>query len=113
VKVRPIALWSGLALPPMCWFVSLEANFSLAPLACSGHSKALLYLVAGVALVLSLAGGGVSWFHHTLLREANEFPLEIRKRNQALAIAGSGLGFLFALVILAQSIPTLLFSGCE
>jgi hypothetical protein len=113
MKVAPIALWSGLVVPPVSWFVSLEANFSLAPLACSGHGKALLYLVSGVALALALAGGGTSWFQHALLNEPSELPPQIRKRNDALAVAGTGLGFLFALVILAQSIPNLFFSGCE
>jgi hypothetical protein len=113
MRVTSTALWSGLVVPPVSWFISLEANFSLAPLACSGHGKALLYLVSGVALALALAGGGTSWFQHRLLKEANELPPEIHNRNEALAVAGSGLGFLFALVIVAQSIPVLLFSGCE
>jgi hypothetical protein len=91
----------------------LEGNFSLAPLACSAHGKALLYLVTGIALALALAGGAASWLQYTQLKEGAGSPREVRERNQVLAIAGSALGGLSALVILAQSIPTFLFSGCE
>jgi hypothetical protein len=99
VNARPIMLWSGLAIPPISWLLSLEANFILAPLACGGHGKVYLYLVTSIALALAIGAGGMSWLQ--------------RGHDRALAIAGGALGVLFALVIFAQSIPTLLFSGCE
>ncbi len=38
--MRQAVLGAGLALAPLAWFISLEANFALAPLACGSHGKA-------------------------------------------------------------------------
>jgi uncharacterized protein involved in response to NO len=95
-------LWAGLAISPLAWFLNLQINFALAPLACQGHSKAVLNLTSAAALGLVLLGGLLSW---TELR-----PLS---RRRGMALGGMALSGLFFLVILAQTIPNLMLRGCE
>jgi hypothetical protein len=106
-------LWTGLAIAPFVWLLSLEANFALAPLACSHHEKGMLYLVSAIAFILALLGAGLSWRQYSMLREPAARQIPALTRKQSMAIAGVGLSALFALVILAQSIPNLMMAGCE
>jgi hypothetical protein len=92
-------LGTGLALPPLAWFASMEANFALAPLACSQHQKGILLLVSGLAFGLVVASGLLAWTQR-----------DFRRR---LAVAGIVLSALFTLVIVAQAIPNLILGGCE
>jgi uncharacterized protein involved in response to NO len=92
-------LGTGLVLAPLVWFASLETNLALAPLACSGHEKNILWLVSGVALCLALASALLAWtqrsFHHRL------------------AVSGAAISALCSIVIVAQTIPNLILGGCE
>jgi hypothetical protein len=88
-----------LALAPIAWFVSLEGNFALAPLACAGHGKSLLLLVSGTTLGLAIASGILCWTQ--------------RDYHRRLAVSGAVLSGLLSLVILAQAIPNLILGGCE
>jgi hypothetical protein len=83
----------------MAWFASFEANFALAPLACAGHGKSILWLVSAVALSLAVASGLLAWTQ--------------RYFNRRLAVSGAVISALFAIVIVAQAIPNLILGGCE
>ena len=93
------ALGSGLMLAPMAWFASMEANFALAPLACSGHARGQLLAISAMALGLAAAGCFLAWTQ--------------RGADRRLAFFGLGSSALFLLVIAAQAIPNLVFGGCE
>jgi uncharacterized protein involved in response to NO len=95
-------LWAGLAISPIVWFLNLQINFALAPLACETHAKWMLYLTSTAALIFVLLAGVLSW---TQLR-----PLY---RRRGMAIGGIALSALFFVVILAQTIPNLMLAGCE
>ena len=86
-------------LAPVAWFASLEANFGLAPIACTGHSKSTLLFVSSAALGLALAGGLLAWTQ--------------RNFQKQLALSGAVVSALFSLVIVAQAIPNLMLGGCE
>jgi hypothetical protein len=107
-------LWSSILIGPAAWFLNLEANFAIAPLACSGGAKPYLYLVSTITLLLTLAAAWMAFaqWHQPERRAAGELaPVDARRRGMALA--GLGLSALSFLVILAQTIPNLLFAGCE
>jgi hypothetical protein len=97
--VKQAALGSGLFLAPLAWFASLEANFALAPLACTDYGKSALLVVSVGALALAAAGGASAWTQ--------------RNFHRRLAIAGAALSAFCALVIIAQAIPNLMLGGCE
>jgi hypothetical protein len=106
-----VMLWSGLAIGPLAWFLSLEANFAFAPLACSSRGKALIYAVSGIAFALTVLGGSLSWIQHEQLR--TESGIEFRTRKMGMAMSGIILSVLSALTILAQAIPNFMLRGCE
>jgi hypothetical protein len=97
--MRQAVLGTGLVLAPLAWFASLEGNFALAPLACSGHGKGPLLLVSAMALALAILSGLMAWTQRTLHRR--------------LAISGAVISALCSLVIIAQAIPNLILGGCE
>jgi hypothetical protein len=97
--MRKAVLGTGLALPPLAWFASLEANFALAPLACAGRGKSPLLTVSLVAFVLAVTGGVLAWTQ--------------RDFYWRIVAAGLGISCLFSIVILAQAIPNLMLGGCE
>lgn len=97
--MRQATLGVGLALAPIAWFVSLEANFALAAQACSGHQRGTLLLISLTALVLAAAGSLLAWTQ--------------RSAHRRLAFFGVASSALFTLVIAAQTIPNLILGGCE
>lgn len=104
-----LLLWASLITSPIVWFINLEASFAWAPLACQGRGKSALYLMTLLALALSIASGFlacIQWSH--VDREETR-----GSRRSFMAMAGMATSFLFVLVIVAQAIPTFLFSGCE
>ena len=63
-------LWAGILISPIVWFLDLEANFALAPLACSGGGKPALYFVSVISLIVVGAAAGLSWVQwHSLEQE--------------------------------------------
>jgi len=98
-------LWGAIVAAPLVWFLNLEANFALAPLACSG-GKPALYLVSAACLAVAAVAMWVSFTQWRLPENADS-------HRGAMALAGAGLSGLSLLVILAQAIPTLLLRGCE
>jgi hypothetical protein len=112
--MKPALLWALIFTGPLVWFAELEANFALAPLACQGNRKIILYIVSGAALLLLLTAGVVSWAQWYLADNDSQgqvAPFDVRTRG--LAMGAMALNFLAALVVLAQTIPNLMMTGCE
>jgi hypothetical protein len=109
--MKPLVwLWSGILAGPVAWFLNLEGNFALAPLACMGHGKIWLYLVSALSLLITAVAGGVSYMQ---LGKANEDAAIAPATHRNLAIVGLCLSAFFLLVIAAQTIPNLILQGCE
>ena len=103
-----VMAWSGIFTGPLAWFLNLEANFALAPLACTSGAKLPLYLVSGVAVALTLLAGSMSF-----TRWQTPEPRGVQSLDRTVAFAGVWVSGLSLLVIIAQVIPILLLSGCE
>jgi hypothetical protein len=97
--MKRAALGAGLMLAPMAWFASLAVSLTLAPVACGGPGKSVLWMVSAAALALAIASGLLA--------------LAQRKFHRGLAVSGAVLSVLFAVVIVAQAIPNLMLRGCE
>lgn len=111
---RNLALWAGVLTGPIVWFFGMEANFAIAPLACGHIGKLALYLVSLLCLLISALAGALSWSQWQKL--GRSYPGELggeTGRSRAMAMAGVLLSAMFCLTIVAQSIPNIVFSGCE
>ena len=109
-----VMLWAGIMTGPIVWFINLESAFALAPLACSAKSKAFLYVVSGVSLVLIALAGALSFSQWKVPeRSPSGGIVPVQPRRRGMAFAGIGISGLSFLVICAQAIPNLLLAGCE
>jgi hypothetical protein len=108
------ALWIGLLVPPVAFLLNLELAYALVPAACSSKTGLIVHLVHLACLLLDLSGGFVAW---RVWRSAGaEWPGDAGgKSARSRFMAGSGVigSALFALVIIAQWIPSFVLSPCQ
>ena len=111
---REAQLWAAVFAGPAVWFLGMLTNFALAPWACALGWKPAGFAVTLVALAVTLTAGLISW---KLWRAAGlEMPGEIGgtvARDRSLALSGVLLNAMFALVIIAQTIPNIVLKACE
>jgi hypothetical protein len=111
---RDLALWTVVLAGPTVWLCSFEANFALAPWACTFQSKAALYLVSFAALALCAASLVWAWrLWRQLGAEWNAEGGGAVPRGRAMAISGVVLSGGFLIVVLAQAIPELMLESCQ
>ena len=106
MKKRDILLWTSILLSPLAWFANLCINYAIAPLTCGGHGKIASSAISIAALIVTVLCGLLAL--RLLQREKG-----VADRSQAMSIAGAVISAGFFLVIVAQAIPQILFSGCE
>lgn len=95
---------------PVIWFASHAIQFAVAPLTCPWQSKAILWMVAGAALLLELVSGWAAWIAWQRRQTAGTSgPAPM---PGWLSLSGMVLSGSFFLVIVAQSIPSLVLGGC-
>ena len=99
-------LFAAIFAGPLAWAISLQANFALAPLACSAAAKSSLYFVLVFAFLLASAG-------ELLALSSRQSTPAAPPRYHAMVWAGIGLSAFSILLIVAQTIPTVFFAGCE
>jgi len=111
---RDAQLWIAVLVGPTVWFVSMLANFALAPWACAFGWKPAEFVVALLALAITVVAGLASW---KLWRDVGlEMPGETGgavARDRSLGLAGVLLNGMFVLVIVAQAIPNIVLRACE
>ncbi|HEY3826210.1 MAG TPA: hypothetical protein VGL82_16705 [Bryobacteraceae bacterium] len=96
---------------PIIWFASQGAGFALAPVTCTAQSNAWLWFVSVIALLSVCGSGFAAWMQWSRPREAG--PATSDAMPRWLAMAGLVLAGGFFIVIVAQTIPTLMLHGCE
>jgi hypothetical protein len=94
------ALWAGLLLAPAAWLASLEVGYLLVRPGCLAGTALPQHAAHAAFLVLALGGLVVAW---RVRRVQRDF----------LATLGVGTSALFALVLVAQWIPTFLIQPCQ
>jgi hypothetical protein len=99
-------LFAAIFAGPVAWAISLQANFALAPLACSNAAKSSLYFVLLFAFLLASAG-------EVLALSARQSTPASPPHYHAMVWAGIGISAFSILLIIAQTIPTVFFAGCE
>ncbi len=107
-----LALWSGVLLPPLAWVLHLNVSYALATLACQ-HARATLLLTTGVSLAVAGVGGAIAWRVWSEIGPGHEADGSVIGRSRFMGMGGVALAILFAVVIVVQTIPTLLFTSCD
>jgi hypothetical protein len=90
------------------------ANFALAPWACVWGWKPAEFVVALVALMITIGAGLISWKNWRGV--GIEMPGEtggVVARDRSLGLAGVLLNGMFVLVIIAQAIPNMVLRACD
>jgi hypothetical protein len=108
------ALWIGLLVPPTAFLINLEVAYALVPTACGTRSVLLVHLVHLASLALAVYGGVVAW--RTWRRSGATWPGGNGgriSRTQFMAGIGALTGLMFAVVIVAQWIPSFILDPCQ
>ena len=117
---------AGLLAGPASWLISTQANYALSALTC-GHRAQIIPLIAAPLVLVSLAGGLLSWraLHHLPTNEAvapapdglHQSALVASRKSglphRLVALIGVLMALLFALAIVAHGTAGLVFDGCE
>jgi cytochrome c biogenesis factor len=105
---------TGVLLAPIAMLAGMEASFALTPAACESGRTAAIHIVHGITLLLTLVGGAIA-LHEWRLAGVHEpgdggSPLT---RARFLGLVGVSLAAIFALVVLAQWLPSFFLLPCQ
>ena len=102
----------GLLVPPLAWLTQQEANYALVTWTCSSGHRSVLVLIAVVAVAVSLFAGYLAW---TSWPSDGRLAGEPRGVEGArlLSLSGVASAVVFAIVIVANTIPTFILRPCD
>jgi hypothetical protein len=104
--------WAGVLLGPAAWALHLQASYMLATFACEDVWRITFHVTALVTLALALAGAYIGRANWRASRRTGPEGLRV-DRSRFMALSGIVLSLFFALVIVAQWIPTLFIEPCR
>ena len=112
--LSPLPLWTGILAGPVAWALDLTASYALVKWICATRHDGVLHAITAAALALVCGGAALSWI--ALQRTAGDTPTDgggSRQRARFMAILGLTSSALFALQILANTIPTWVLDACQ
>jgi hypothetical protein len=110
----PWALWAGVLAGPLAMLIQLQVNYALVLWACGAGREWALHLTALLALVVTVAGGWLSWRNRRRTGAGWEDEgAGVIPRSRFMAVVGVLASVLFALVIVAQWIPIFVYGPCD
>lgn len=110
----PWALWAGVLAGPLAMLIQLQVNYALVLWACGAGREWALHLTALLALVVTVAGGSLSWRNRRRMGAGWEDEgAGVIPRSRFMAVVGVLASVLFALVIVAQWIPIFVYGPCD
>jgi len=108
------AIWIGILLPPLAFLFNIEVAYALVPTACSNRNLLWVHLVHLLSLLLSVFGGFTAFRYWRLSGATWPGGAGGRlSRTQFMSGLGMLLALLFALVIVAQWIPSFILDPCQ
>jgi hypothetical protein len=100
--------WVSSVGPPIVWATAFETRYVLSNPVHRWEDKSLLFLVSGVAVLLSL---GCAWLGWRALRQLQ--PGGEAERPRFMLQLGVASGLFFALVMLAEAIPAIVLRATD
>jgi len=88
---------AGIFAGPVAWAIDLELRFALVTYVCANHAAWIMWLITLLALGAALAGVLLSW----------------RVPQRFLSLTGMLTSGMFALAIIAMSIPDIFLRACD
>jgi hypothetical protein len=101
---RTLSLLTGIILPPLIWLFALGFCFALVPYACTGRQEYMLHLTHAVTLVIGIACGALAY--------AN-WKSSHADYDRFLAAAGMLSSGLFVLMLVGQTLASILMGACQ
>jgi hypothetical protein len=111
---RLATLWAGILIAPAAFAANLQLGYLLVHPACLRNDLVPLHVVQVLCLVAALGGGLIAW--RALRRERARVsgePGERGDRSRFMAGLGVWTSALFALVIVAQAVPSFVLHQCQ
>jgi hypothetical protein len=108
-----VRLWVAVLSGPAAWALNQVLGYALVKPSCFAGTTATLVGLAGVTLLMSLAGAWTAWSCFLQLRDADITGDRREDRSKFVAISGLGLNLLLALLILTSASAHFLLSPCE
>jgi hypothetical protein len=109
-----LLLWVGVLLAPIAWLIQFEIRYSLVAAVCENNTRIPLYIISGVFFAIMALGGVLSW--RNWVREGKASPTDKRgdphERNLFLSLLGILTSGLFALILVAQTIASVMVNPC-
>jgi hypothetical protein len=108
------ALWAGVLLAPLAFFLQFQVNFTLSQWACSGGPMWAVYAALAAGLVVAAAGAWIGWRNWRTV--GGEWPGDSAgavERTRFMGLGGMILSSAFCLIILAQSLTTAVLGVCQ
>lgn len=108
MPVRPssVALWTGILAGPLAWAADLQAKYALQQYVCANQNAMWInWIITLAALVLTAFGAFNAWRGWTLGGG--------HQRVRTMAMTGLMISGMFALSIVAMSIPDFFFKACD
>lgn len=105
---------AGVLAGPVAFLLNLQIGYMLVPWACHRSNTIPIHVTMLACLALALGGSLLSW--RDWRRIGEQWPDEgagAVARSRFLAALGVMTGALFALVIIAQWIPSFILSPCQ
>lgn len=109
-----LPLWFAVLGPPVVWALRFGTLYTLVPYACWWEWLPAMHAVSVAALAVTAAAGWTAWSEDRRLGRAGDAgPAAPAGRARFMARFGMlGAGF-FALVMVAEWLPTFLLSPCQ
>jgi hypothetical protein len=107
-------LWSGVLAAPVAFLLNLEINYALVPWACATGKTFTIHIASAATLILACVGWWLAWQSWRSFNLAwPDGAQGVAPRARFLAAWGFLMSALFALVIIAQIIPTFMLGPCQ
>ena len=110
----PAARWVGVLAGPLATLTQLQVNYALVRWACDSGRERYLHVVALAALLVTIAGGLLSWRNWRLAGGGwEEDGAGVIPRSRFMALVGVLLNLHSALVVIAQWIAVFVYNPCQ
>jgi hypothetical protein len=111
---RDLILWLSVFAGPVFWLCSFQAKFSWNTWTCVEQTKSPLLWFGLIAFVLTAGAGLLAWRQWRILgAQAQGEEDDPLARSRFMAVAAMTFSIGFCMVILAQTIPDLIFNPCQ
>jgi hypothetical protein len=111
--LSPLPLWTGILAGPIAWGIDLEASYALVHWTCTTQRVDVLHGISMLALLITAGGAVVSWLALQEARRAQMDDGSELARARFMAILGISTSVLFAMAIVAGSIPRWVLDACQ